>query len=242
MFGNVGALKHAKRKNPQMILGLCGCMMQQSHIAERVKKSFPYVDLVFGTHVLHELPENLYEALTSGHRVFDLKESDGVIAEHLPFAGTERSKPGCRSCTAATIFALTASYRMCADGNVRVNRTASSKRCAGWYRRALRKSPSWDKTSTPTARDWNTHQFSELLRWINAIDGDFRIRFMTSHPKDATHELIDTMAACEKVCNHLHLPVQSGSDRILKLMNRHYDRKLIWNWWLMPRKNCRVCR
>lgn len=226
VFGNVGALKHAKRKNPQMILGLCGCMMQQAHIAERVKKSFPYVDLVFGTHVLHELPENLYEALTSGHRVFDLKESDGVIAEHLPVR-----RDGTLKAWVPIMYGCNNFCTYCIVPYVRGRERSREPDCIVEEVRGLVQEGF--KEITLLGQNVNSYgkglehpiNFSELLRRINAIDGDFRIRFMTSHPKDATHELIDTMAACEKVCNHLHLPVQSGSDRILKLMNRHYDRK-----------------
>ena len=226
VFGNVGALKHAKQKDPQMLIGLCGCMMQQQHIAQRVKKSFPYVDLVFGTHVLHELPENLYEALTSGHRVFDVAESDGVLAENLPV-----KRDGTLKAWVPIMYGCNNFCTYCIVPYVRGRERSREPACILEEIRGLL--AEGYKEITLLGQNVNSYgkglaepiNFAELLRRINALEGEFRIRFMTSHPKDATHELIDTMASCAKVCNHLHLPVQSGSNRILAQMNRHYTRE-----------------
>jgi tRNA-2-methylthio-N6-dimethylallyladenosine synthase len=226
VFGNVGALKHCKRRNPNLLIGLCGCMMQQEHIAQRVKKSFPYVDFVFGTHVLHRFPEILYRTLTSQKRVFETPESDGMIAEHLPIR-----RDGTIKAWVPIMYGCNNFCTYCIVPYVRGReRSRASEEILSEIRRLI---ADGYKEITLLGQNVNSYgkgleesiNFSELLRKINAIEGDFRIRFMTSHPKDATTELIDTIAECEKVCKHLHLPVQSGSDRILKLMNRHYTKE-----------------
>jgi tRNA-2-methylthio-N6-dimethylallyladenosine synthase len=226
VFGNVGALKHAKRRNPQMIVGLCGCMMQQPHIVEKLKKSYPYVDLVFGTHVLHQLPENLLQTLTEKERVFQTPDSDGVIAEDLPIR-----RDGKLKAWVSIIYGCNNFCTYCIVPYVRGRERSRDPEAILSEIRGLVKDGY--KEITLLGQNVNSYgkgleqpiTFAELLRKINDIPGDFRIRFMTSHPKDATKELIDTMASCEKVCHHLHLPVQSGSDRILTLMNRHYNRE-----------------
>ncbi|WP_082020822.1 tRNA (N6-isopentenyl adenosine(37)-C2)-methylthiotransferase MiaB [Candidatus Soleaferrea massiliensis] len=222
VFGNVGALKNQKRRNPSMIIGLCGCMMQQEHIAQRIKKSFPFVDLVFGTHALHAFPELLYEALTSGHRVFETTGSDGVIAEGLP---TKRD--GHIKAWVPIMYGCDNFCTYCIVPYVRGReRSRSSEAILKEVKELINEG---FKEITLLGQNVNSYgskedeiSFAELLRRIAAIDGDFRVRFMTSHPKDATKELIDTIAACDKICSHIHLPVQSGSNRILKQMNRRY--------------------
>lgn len=226
VFGNVGALKHNKRRRKGMLIGLCGCMMQQEHIVQRLKKSFPYVDLIFGTHVVHRLPELLYQALSTKERVFETPDSDGVIAEHLPIRrdGTLKAwVPIMYGCNNFCTYCIVPYVR----GRER-SRTSQEilHEVSGLVSQGY-------KEITLLGQNVNSYgkgleeeiNFAGLLRKINGIEGDFRIRFMTSHPKDATPELIDTMAECEKVCHHLHLPVQSGSDRILTAMNRHYQRE-----------------
>lgn len=226
VFGNVGALKHHKRRNPQMIIALCGCMMQQPHIVERLKKSFPYVDLIFGTHVIHQLPENLYHALTDGKRVFAIPDSEGVIAEDLPIQRDGDIKAwipimyGCNNFCTYCIVPYVRGRERSREPQLIIDEIKGLVEQG--YKEFTLLGQNVNSYGKGLAEEIN---FSELLRRINAIPGDFRIRFMTSHPKDATKELIDTMASCEKVCNHLHLPVQSGSDRVLTLMNRHYDRE-----------------
>ena len=224
VYGNVGAFKHQKRRNPDCIIALCGCMMQQPQAAERIKKSYPHVDIVFGTHVQHRLPELIYRRLTGG-RVFELDDTDMGIAEGLPvkrdsaFRGWLPVMYGCNNfCTYCIVPYVRGRERSRAPEDVLAEARAMVK--AGF------------KDITLLGQNVNSYgkgaahgvNFAGLLRQINAIPGDFRIRFMTSHPKDCTEELLDAMAACEKVCGHLHLPFQSGSNRILKAMNRHYDR------------------
>lgn len=226
VFGNVGALKHYKRRNPNLIIALCGCMMQQPHIVERLKKSFPYVDLIFGTHVVHKLPENLYHAMTDGKRVFSTPDSDGVIAENLPIRRDGSIKAwipimyGCNNFCTYCIVPYVRGRERSREPQLIIDEIKAL--VAEGYKEFTLLGQNVNSYGKGLEEEIN---FSELLRRINAIEGDFRIRFMTSHPKDATKELIDTIASCEKVCNHLHLPVQSGSDRVLALMNRHYNRE-----------------
>ncbi len=225
IYGNVGALKHYKRRNPDMIIGLCGCMMQQPHIVEKLKKSFPYVDMIFGTHVLHKMPEIVYEAYTSGKRVFETPQSKGVIVEDLPVRRDGKIKAwvpimyGCNNfCTYCIVPYVRGRERSRKSEDIINEIKALIK---DGYKEITLLGQNVNSYGKGLEEEIN---FSKLLRRINDLDGDFRIRFMTSHPKDASKELIDTIAECRKVCKHIHLPVQSGSDRILKLMNRHYTR------------------
>ena len=226
VFGNVGALKKYKLSNPDVIIALCGCMMQQPHIAERIKNSFEFVDLVFGTHVVHRLPELLYTALTRRKRVFELPDVDGVIAEGLPVRRDNDKKAwlpimyGCNNfCSYCIVPYVRGRER---SRNVSdIEREFSELVSEGYKEITLlgQNVNSYGKDLNPSV------SFAELLRRLNAFDGDFRIRFMTSHPKDCTKELLETMAQCEKVATHLHLPFQSGNNRVLEAMNRGYTRE-----------------
>lgn len=226
VFGNVGALKSYKRENPDVVIALCGCMMQQKHIADKIKQSYPFVDLVFGTHVIHCLPELLYRALTGRKRVFEIPDMDGAIAEGVPVKRDNDAKawlPIMYGCNNFCTYCIVPYVR----GR---ERSRSEQDIINEFRELVQQGY---KEITLLGQNVNSYgkdfipqvSFSQLLRDLNALDGDFRIRFMTSHPKDCTKELIDTMAACDKVAQHLHLPFQSGSDRILKAMNRHYTRR-----------------
>ena len=226
VFGYVGALKKYKLSNPDVIIALCGCMMQQPHIAERIKNSFEFVDLVFGTHVVHRLPELLYTALTRRKRVFELPDVDGVIAEGLPVRRDNDKKAwlpimyGCNNfCSYCIVPYVRGRER---SRNVSdIEREFSELVSEGYKEITLlgQNVNSYGKDLNPSV------SFAELLRRLNAFDGDFRIRFMTSHPKDCTKELLETMAQCEKVATHLHLPFQSGNNRVLEAMNRGYTRE-----------------
>lgn len=225
VFGNVGMLKSYKRENPDVIVACCGCMMQQQHIADKMKKSFPFVDLVFGTHVVYRLPELLYKALTRKKRVFELPDMDGAIAEGVPVLRDNDRKawiPIMYGCNNFCSYCIVPYVRGRERSREAADIIAEAKELAakGYKEITLlgQNVNSYGKDLAPSVT------FAELLRMINDIDGDFRIRFMTSHPKDCTKELIDTMAECDKVAKHLHLPFQSGNDRVLKAMNRHYDR------------------
>lgn len=226
VYGNVGATKALKRKNPDIIVAVCGCMAQRQSVADKIKQSYPYVDMVLGTQVQHRLPEFIYRRLSGSGRIFDLTLENGEIPEGVPikrdgtFKGWLPIMYGCNNfCTYCIVPYVRGRER--------------SREPEQIINEAKQMIASGCKDITLLGQNVNSYgkgeehglNFSGLLRKINGLDGDFRIRFMTSHPRDCTKELIDTMRDCEKVSSHLHLPFQSGSDRILKLMNRHYDRK-----------------
>ena len=225
VFGNVGSLKSYKRKNPDAVLALCGCMMQQQHIADKIKKSYPFVDLVFGTHVVHRFPQLLYKTLTGKKRVFEIPDTDGVIAEGIPVKRDADSKAwlpimyGCNNFCSYCIVPYVRGRERSRE-KAEIIKEFKELVCQGYKEITLlgQNVNSYGKDLAPSV------SFASLLMELNDLDGDFRIRFMTSHPKDCTKELIETMASCDKVAQHLHLPFQSGSDRVLKAMNRKYTR------------------
>ena len=231
VFGNVGALTHLKRVHPERIVILCGCMAQSEEIREQVKKSYRMVDLCFGPHELWRFPE-LFERTLQVHglsgakgRVFDA-ESTESIAEGLP-----REREGSVKAWLSIMNGCNNFCSYCIVPYVRGRER--SRRSEDVVREAEALVAAGYKDITLLGQNVNSYgrgldedvDFAELLRKVNAIPGDFRIRFMTSHPKDATEKLFKTMAECEKCAHQLHLPVQSGSDRILKLMNRSYNRE-----------------
>lgn len=226
VFGNVGALKNLKRRRPSLIIALCGCMMEQKHISERIYKSFPFVNLVFGTHSLHIFPELFYKSITAGKRVFEHTEDDKLIYEGIPthrdgaFKGWLPIMYGCNNfCTYCIVPYVRGRERSRRSCDIIAE---AKKMIAQGYKEITLLGQNVNSYGKGLDEDIN---FAKLLREIDKIEGDYIIRFMTSHPKDASKELIDAMAECKHVSCHLHLPFQSGSDRILKLMNRHYDRK-----------------
>ncbi len=226
VFGNVGRLKTYKRENPDVVIACCGCMMQQQHAADRIKLSFPFVDLVFGTHVVYRLPELLYKALTRKKRIFELPDADGAIAEGIPVLRDNDSRAwlpimyGCNNFCSYCIVPYVRGRERSREAEDVINEARSLIE-SGYKEITLlgQNVNSYGKDLIPNV------SFAELLERINALPGDFRIRFMTSHPKDCTEELIETMARCGKIAKHLHLPFQSGNNRILKEMNRHYSRE-----------------
>ena len=226
VWGNIGSLKKLKEQNPRLIIAVCGCMMQQQANADRVRRSFPYVDMVFGTFQRWRLPEFVYNRLLGSARIFMLKEDPNDIIEGAPIRRDGTFKAwvpimyGCNNfCTYCIVPFVRGRERsrepqhilkevkdLVADGCREITLLGQNVNSYG-------KNPQ------------NPMTFAALLRKINEIPGDFRIRFMTSHPRDCTEELLSSMAECEKVCHHLHLPFQSGSSRVLKAMNRHYNRE-----------------
>ena len=223
VFGNVGALKGMKNANRDMRILLCGCMMQQEHVAEKIRNSYPFVDIVFGTHAAHKFPELLYRALSTGKRVFDIENSDGVIAEDLPLHRDSTFKAwlpimyGCNNFCTYCIVPYVRGRERSRSSDIIISEARELVRSG--YKEITLLGQNVNSYGNDREGEMN---FASLLREINNIDGDFIIRFMTSHPKDCTHELLDTMAQCEKVAKHLHLPVQCGNDRVLKAMNRGY--------------------
>lgn len=240
VFGNVGALKNIKAAKRDMKILLCGCMMQQERVAKKIRTSYPFVDIVFGTHVIHKLPEFLYKSLSAGKKVYELPDEDGVIVEDMPLHRDSDFKAwipimyGCNNFCTYCIVPYVRGRERSRDPEIII--AEAKELVANGY-----------KEITLLGQNVNSYgkypdygcNFSQLLRELNAIEGDFIIRFMTSHPKDCTHELLETMAECEKVAKHLHLPFQSGSNRVLDAMNRRYTREkylglLEYAYSLMP--------
>ena len=226
VFGNVGALKPIKEQRRHMKIVLCGCMMQQPHVTERIKRSYPFVDLVFGTFAIHRLPELMYRTLRGGRRVFETAETDGAIVEGLPVY-----RDGDFKAWLPIMYGCDNFCSYCVVPYVRGRERSRSPEAV--IAEAKELIAQGAKDITLLGQNVNSYgkngtygvDFPELLRRVNALEGDFRIRFMTSHPKDRTPKLLDAMAECEKAARHLHLPFQSGSNRVLRAMNRCYTRE-----------------
>ena len=231
VFGNVGALTHARKNNPDLIVAVGGCMTQQEAVKNRIRDSFRVVDLVFGPHEVWKFPELLWRTMErhgrrgAKGRLIAAEPSQGVVAEHLPRQRDSSIKAwlsimnGCDNfCTYCIVPYVRGRERSRRPGDILAEARQLTE--AGY------------RDITLLGQNVNSYgkgledgvDFPDLLRAINDLPGDFVLRFMTSHPKDATEKLFRTMAECDKVAHHIHLPAQSGSDRILKAMNRHYDR------------------
>ena len=226
VFGNVGALKTLKKNNKNLVIGLCGCMMQQEHIAEKIKNSYPYVNLVFGTHALHKLPELLFKVFKTQKRVFSVEECDGVIAEGMPNerdSGENAWLPimyGCDNYCSYCVVPYVRGRERSREPEVVL------KEAEGLINEGYKKITLLGQNVNSYGKSLeNGINFSELVRRLDEIEGDYTFDFMTSHPKDCTKELIDVLASSKHFCGHLHLPVQSGNNRILKEMNRKYTRE-----------------
>ena len=226
VYGRLGRLSVLKRKNPHMIIALCGCMMQERQAVEKIRKSYPFVDIIFGTHNIFKLAELLYDRLCRQQMVVDIWDGTKAVVEELP---TQREFPfksgvnimfGCNNFCSYCIVPyvrgrersrepeeiLAEIRRLVADGVVEVMLLGQNVNSYG------------KNLARPMT-------FAQLLRQVNEIPGLARIRFMTSHPKDLSVDLIEAMKDCQKVCRHLHLPIQSGSSRILEQMNRRYTKE-----------------
>ena len=226
VYGRLGQLGRIKKKNPHMMIALCGCMMQEPHVVEKLKTSYRFVDLIFGTHNIYKFAELLATRMESGRMVIDIWKDTDKIVEDLPVERKYPFKSGvnimfgcnnfCSYCIVPYVRGRERSRdpkaivreieRLVADGVVEVMLLGQNVN-------------SYGKTLEQPIR------FAELLKEIEKIEGLERIRFMTSHPKDLSDELIQVMAESKKICRHLHLPVQSGSTRILKKMNRRYTKE-----------------
>lgn len=225
VFGRLGILKHMKETRRDLIVGLCGCMIQQGHITETIKEKYPHVNLIFGTHTLHRLPELLWDVLSKRKRVIDIEDSDGYIAEGIPVKRENDSKAwvsvmyGCNNfCTYCIVPYVRGRERSRKSENI-LNEIKELVKSGVTEITLL------GQNVNSYGKDLDENiDFSDLLRMVNEIDGLSRIRFVTSHPKDFSDKLIDTMAECDKVCKQLHLPFQAGNDRVLKEMNRGYTK------------------
>jgi tRNA-2-methylthio-N6-dimethylallyladenosine synthase len=228
VFGNVGALKNVKSRHPSLLIALCGCMMEQEHVAKRIQKSFPFVNLVFGTHVIHKFPELLYKTITDSHRVFERGDDseDKHIVEGIPV-----HRDGSTKAWLTVMYGCDNFCSYCVVPYVRGReRSRTPEAILKEFKELIKLGY---KDITLLGQNVNSYgknldkpiNFSQLLKMLDKVEGDYRIRFMTSHPKDATHELIDTIANSNHICHHLHLPFQSGNNRVLKEMNRKYTRE-----------------
>ncbi len=220
----IGQYKHIKTKNPSLVIAVCGCMVGQEHRRNELKMRYPYVDFTFPPASVHLLPELLANRLGGGRRVFTAEEDQPPICEEIPVSRASNYRAW-----VSVMYGCNNFCTYCIVPYVRGRERSRKPEAIIGEVNELAKNGARDITllgqnvnSYGKNTDFNCN-FSQLLRRVAALDGDFRLRFMTSHPKDATFELIDAIAECDKVAKHLHLPVQSGSDRILERMNRHYN-------------------
>ena len=226
VFGNVGALVHVKRRHPEQLICLCGCMVQQPQVADKIRASYRHVDLVFGPHALWKFPEMIHTLLLHRGRIFQNADEAGSIAEGIPVVRQDSVKAWVSIMYGCNNFC---SY--CIVPYVRGReRSRKPQDILSEVRQLVNEGY---KDITLLGQNVNSYgkdldepmDFADLLAQVNDIPGDFLIRFMTSHPKDATQKLFETMARCEKVAPVLHLPFQAGNDRVLKVMNRRHTRE-----------------
>lgn len=226
VFGNLGALTHTKRRHPEQKIFLCGCMAGEPKVSERIKKSYPFVDGVFSTHHLWQFPEILYRVLTGKKRQFYVEDEAGSIAEGIPQVRDSSLKAwvsimyGCNNfCTYCIVPYVRGRERSRRPEDILAE-------CRQLAEKGCREITLLGQNVNSYGKDLDCGvDFADLLEQIAQIPGDFLIRFMTSHPRDASEKLFDTMAKYPKIAKQLHLPFQSGSSRVLKAMNRHYDRE-----------------
>ena len=223
VYGTLGALTHTKKANPEQIICLCGCMAQRPEVAEKVRTSYRHVDLVFGPQALWKFPELLYQVYTRRGRVFSVENEHGSIAEGMPVVREGRVR--------AWVSIMYGCNNFCSYCIVPYVRGRERSRKPEDILNEVRELVAEGyKDITLLGQNVNSYgkdleepmDFADLLEQVNAVPGDFLIRFMTSHPKDATQKLFEIMARCEKVAPVLHLPFQAGNNRVLKVMNRKH--------------------
>ena len=226
VFGNLGALKKLKKKNPDLIIGICGCMMQQEGMADRILKEFPYVNIIFGTHNAYKFPEYLNRVRTEGVQIKEIFNKETDIVEGLPIDRESSVK--------AFVTIMYGCNNFCTYCIVPYVRGRERSRKPEDILKEIRELVAQGyKEITLLGQNVNSYgkgleedvDFAKLLRMINEIEGLERVRFMTSHPKDLTVDVIMAIKECDKLCEQIHLPVQSGSNSILKKMNIHYTRE-----------------
>ena len=226
VFGNLGALTHTKRRHPEQKIFLCGCMAGEQKVSDRVKKSYPHVDGVFSTHHLWQFPEILWKVLNREGRQFYIADEPGSIAEGIAQVRDSQLKAwvsimyGCNNfCTYCIVPYVRGRERSRRPENI-------LQECRELIASGVKEITLLGQNVNSYGKDLaGGMDFADLLSEIAQLPGDFLIRFMTSHPRDASEKLFDTMAKYPKIAKQLHLPFQSGSSRVLKAMNRHYDRK-----------------
>ena len=226
VFGNLGALTHTKRRHPGQKIFLCGCMAGETKVSDRIKKSYPHVDGVFSTHHLWQFPEILWNVLSKGKRQFYVEDEAGSIAEGIPQIRDNTLKAwvsimyGCNNfCTYCIVPYVRGRERSRKKEDILAE-------CRDVIAKGAKEITLLGQNVNSYGKDLEEKiDFADLLAEIAQLEGEFLIRFMTSHPRDASEKLFDTMAKYTKIAKQLHLPFQSGSSRVLKAMNRHYDRE-----------------
>ena len=226
VFGNLGALTHTKRRHPRQKIFLCGCMAGEQTVSQRIKHSYPHVDGVFSTHHLWQFPQILLNILSGSKRQFFVEDEPGSIAEGIPQVRDSSLKAwvsimyGCNNfCTYCIVPYVRGRERSRQPEDILAE-------CRRVIEAGAKEITLLGQNVNSYGKDLeNSMDFADLLKAICHLPGDFLIRFMTSHPRDASKKLFDTMAAEPKIAKQLHLPFQSGSSRVLKAMNRHYDRE-----------------
>ena len=220
----IGQCKHIKAKNPNLLIGVCGCMVTQEHRKEDIKHRYPYVDFVFGTSSLHRLPQLIYEKRARGKRIFCPEESAYLVAEGLPIRRESSYRAwvsimyGCNNFCSYCIVPYVRGRERSREMSAVVAEVREL------VERGYRDITLLGQNVNSYGKDSGyPYDFADLLAELDRIEGDFVLRFMTSHPKDADRKLIDVMASSRHIARQFHLPMQSGSDRILRAMNRHYD-------------------
>ena len=225
VYGTLGALTHTKKANPEQIICLCGCMAQRPEVAEKVRQSYRHVDLVFGPQALWKFPELLYQVYTRRGRVFSVEDEHGSIAEGMPVVREGRTRAwvsimyGCNNFCSYCIVPYVRGRERSREPE-RILEEVRQLAAEGYKEITL-----LGQNVNSYGKDLDTPwDFADLLSELDKIEGDYLLRFMSSQPKDASYKLFDTMARCKHVAKQLHLPVQSGCDRVLRAMNRPYDR------------------
>lgn len=226
LFGKLGEVKKIKEERGT-IVAICGCMMQEEHIVQKIKKSYPFVDILFGTHTLYKLPEDLYNVLSKNIKIKDIIDIDGEVIEGLPIKRNDNIK--------ASVTIMNGCNNFCSYCIVPyVRGRERSRNPEDILNEVTELAHNGYKEITLLGQNVNSYKgngnlginkFSELLRAVNKIDGIERIRFISPHPKDFTDDVIEAIRDCEKVCKIIHLPLQSGSTEILKKMNRKYSKE-----------------
>lgn len=226
VFGHLGILKKLKEKKPSLIIAVCGCMIQQKGMAEEIGKKFPFVDILIGTHNSYKFSEYLNRILGGEKQIIDVWDKEGDIVEDTPVDRLSSIKAfvtimyGCNNfCTYCIVPYVRGRERSRTPEDI--EKEIKDLVSKGYKEVTLlgQNVNSYGKGLEPQIT------FADLLRRLNKIEGLERIRFMTSHPKDLSDDVIDAISECDKLCDHIHLPVQSGSSDILKKMNRHYDKE-----------------
>ena len=225
VYGTLGALTHTKKANPEQIICLCGCMAQRPEVAEKVRQSYRHVDLVFGPQALWKFPELLWQVYTHRGRVFSVDDEHGAIAEGMPVVREGRTRAwvsimyGCNNFCSYCIVPYVRGRERSREPEQIIAEVRQL--AAEGYKEITLLGQNVNSYGKDLDTPWD---FADLLSALDEIDGDYLLRFMSSQPKDAGYKLFDTMARCKHVAKQLHLPVQSGCDRVLRAMNRHYDK------------------